>query len=170
MQISKGEKAYTLAFAAVIAVTAGITIFVMSGIEGSQIVPVMASNYTLWIVCAGALSGFFALFAARGWLGGIGVLGWIRAIVGSTAAALIASVIAGTLIMPIDGTFYAPVVVASEFVAHPWLALAWYGVMIGAHLLMQILAEERAWGFSHDSRPVSSQLSTLTRAQLYHRD
>lgn len=172
MQITKGEKAYVLAFAAAIAVSAGLTSFIMSGLEGPAAMPAEASAYALWIVGAGGLSGFFALFAARGYMGGAGVLGFLRAIVGSAAAGVIAAAIAGTLIMPVYGTFYAPVVVASEFAAKPWLAIAWFVVMIAAHFLMKIQAEERAWGYTRDTsrRSVSSQLSSLTRAQLYRRD
>jgi hypothetical protein len=171
MQISRGEKAYTLAFAAVIAVSAGLSFFIMSGVEGAPALPAEPTTYTAWIIGAGALSGFFALFAARGYMGGFGVLGLLRAIVGSTAAGIIAAAIAGTLIMPVYGTFFAPVIVATEFLAKPWLAIAWYAVMIAAHYLMQILADERVWGYTREtsSRPASSQLSQLTRSQLYNR-
>lgn len=172
MKISKGEKAYILAFAAVIAVSAGLTLFIMSGIDQSVALPQEPTAYTGWVIGAGALSGFFALFAARGYMGGAGILGFVRALVGSTAAGIIAAAIAGTLIMPIYGTFYAPVIVATEFISNPLLPLAWYIVMMGAHYMMKIYADERAWGYSRENgrRSVSSQLSPLTRAQLYRRD
>ena len=171
-QLSKGEKAYALAYAIVVSVAAGLTVFVMAGVEGDTAIPVSSSFYSVWTIIAGVIGGALALYAARGWLGLPGAFGWVRALVGATAAALIAAVIAGTLIMPIYGTFYAPVMLATEFVAMPLFAVGWFGIMFIAHALMTILGKERSWdsiSASDIDRELSSGLSSLSRVNLYHR-
>lgn len=169
--LTRGEKAFVIAYAAVIAMTAGITMLVMSGVEGPNALPTEPSVFVFWTILSGAISGGLALFLARGWMGKEGAMGLARAFVGSVAVALIAAIVAGTLIVPLYGTFYAPVLLVSEFIAKPWLAVAWFVVLIGAHYLMAILAEERAFGIGRSSnRRATERLSTLSRAQLYHRD
>jgi hypothetical protein len=170
MYLTKGEKAFVLAYGAVIAMTAGITLLIMSGVDGANAIPTDPSFYTFWIIFAGALSGGVSLYAARGWIGRPGGLGLARAVVGSISVAIVASLIAGTMIAPIDCTFYALVILITEFIAKPWLALAWFVVLIGAHYLMMIIAEERALGIGRggDHR-ATAQLSKLSQAQLYHR-
>ncbi len=171
LYLTRGEKAFVIAYAAVIAMTAGVAMFVMSGVTGDAAISANNSMYVFWIIFSGALSGGVALYAAHGWLGKNGAMGWARALVGSFAVAIIASIIAGTLISPLYGTFYAPVLLATEFVAKPWLAAAWVGILMGAHHLMTIIAEERAFGVGRSAgQSASARLSTLSRAQLYHRD
>ncbi len=170
-QLSKGEKAYAVAYAIVMSVAAGLTVYVMAGVEGDAALPVEASFYSIWTVIAGIIGGALALYAARGWLGLAGILGWVRALVGGTAAALIAAVIAGSLIMPLYGTFYAPVMLATEFIEVPLLAIGWYAAIFGAHYLMTALNEERTWGYVEEeiSTELSSPLSSVSRINLYHR-
>lgn len=171
-RLSRGEKAYALAYSIVMSVSAGLTVFVMAGVEGDAALPVEASFYSVWTVIAGVIGGAFALYAARGWLGLPGVFGWIRAAVGGMAAALIASVIAGTLIMPLYGTFYAPVMLATEFMQLPILAAGWFAAIFGAHYLMTALKEERSWEYVEEevtTTQLTSQLSPLSRVNLYHR-
>lgn len=170
MYLTKGEKAFILAYGAVMAVTAGITILIMSGVEGRGALPTEPSFYTLWVIAAGALSGGIGLFVARGWMGRSGALGLGRALVGCVAIAFVASVVAGTLIQPLNGTFYAPVLLLTEFIDKIWLAVAWIAVVLGAHHLMTVLADERALGYGRAAKATAvSQLSSLSRAQLYHR-
>ena len=168
--LSRGEKAYALAYAIVMSVSAGLTVFVLAGIEGVASLPADGSYYSVWTAIAGVIGGAFALYAARGWLGLPGAFGWVRALVGGTAAALIAAVIAGSLIMPIYGTFYAPVMLATEFVEFPLLALGWFGAIFVAHSLMTSLKQERTWGYNEAdvNRELTAQLSPISRVNLYH--
>ena len=169
--LTKGEKALVLAYAAVIAMTAGITMMIMSGLEGPSAIPDEPTLYVFWAIFSGALSGGVALYLARGWMGKLGAMGVARAFVGSVAVALIAAVIAGTLVFPLYGTFYAPVLMITAFITKPWLAFAWFAVTIGAHYMMIVLSEERAFGTGRSAkRSATERLSTLSRAQLYHRD
>lgn len=171
LYLTKGERAFVLAYAAIIAMTAGITMMVMSGLEGPGAMPQEPTLYVFWIIFAGALSGGVGLYLARGWMGKLGAMGVARAFVGSVAVALIAAVVAGTLVYPLYGTFYAPVLLITAFITKPWLAVAWFAVTIGAHYLMIVLSEERAYGTGRSAnRSATERLSTLSRAQLYHRD
>lgn len=168
--LTKGEKAFVLAYGVVIAMTAGITILVMSDVNGPKAIPDDPSFYVFWIIFAGALSGGIALFVARGWMGRSGALGLARAVVGSIAIAVVAAVIAGSLIFPLYGTFYAPILLVSAFIAKPWLAVAWFVVLLGAHYLMCVMHAEKASGFGRDQdQRATSQLSRLSQAQLYRR-
>lgn len=169
--LSKGEKEYLAAYAVIMGVSAGLTIYVMAGVDGEAALPDEASLYSVWTVIAGLLGGGLALYAARGWLGRPGVLGWARAFVGGIAAALIAAIIAGSLIMPLYGTFYAPVMLATEFVEMPVLAFGWFAAIFGAHYLMTALTEERTLGFAEGevSNDLTAPLSSLSRVNFYHR-
>ena len=171
LYLTRGEKSFVLAYAAVIATTAGMSVLIMSGVDGPAAIGSEPSLYVFWVIFAGALGGGVALFAARGWMGNLGVLGFARALVGAIAVAFLASLIAGTMIYPLYGTFYAPVILLTEMIAKPWLAAAWFTILMGAHYMMIAITEERAFGYGRAAshRPATSRLSTLSRAQLYHR-
>ena len=170
-ELSRGEKAFAAAFAIVMIVSGGLTVFVMAGVNRDMGAAVGSLPLSGWTVLAGAIGGALALYAARGWLGSLGVLGWLRAFVGGIAAALIASVIAGTLISPLYGTFYAPVLLATQFIQLPLLAVGWFAAVFGAHHLMTILEQERFVGSGEGeiSRDMTASLSALSRVNLYHR-
>lgn len=170
LYLTRGEKSYLLGYVAVMLLTAIVTLVVMAGLAAPHTLVLEPSNFFYWVAIAGAMSGGVALYLARGWMGNPGTLGFARAIVGSVAVAVIASIIAGTLTVPFEGTIYAPLMVLSAFLAKPWLAAIWFAGMLGAHYLMSILEEERAFGLGRDAhRSVTSQLSSLSRAQLYRR-
>jgi len=171
LHLTRGEKSYAIAYAAVIAMSAGVTLVVASGVDGANILGLDPTLFTFWTVFAGGLAGGLSLRAARGWMGKPGALGLSRAIVGSVAVAILAAIVAGTLIVPLYGTVYGPLLIVSEFIAKPWLAVAWFGVLIGGHYLMAVLEEEFAFGVSRSAnRRASEQLSSLSRAQLYRRN
>ena len=169
-QLTRGEKAYIVAYAIVISVAAGLTVYVLAGLENAAPQPGGAPLYSIWTVIAGIVGGALSLYAARGWLGGLGGFGFARALIGATAAALIAAIIAGSLIMPVYGTFFAPVMLATEFAANPLLAIGWYAAMLVAHFLMTVLTRERTQQDWQMLEPVevTTSLSALSRAQLYH--
>jgi hypothetical protein len=171
LHLTRGEKAYVIAYAAVIAMSAGMTLLIATGISGINILGLNPTLFNFWIVFAGGLGGGMALRAARGWMGKPGALGFSRAIVGSVVVAILAAIVAGTLILPLYGTVYGPLLLVSEFIAKPWLAMAWFGVLFGGHYLMAILEEEFAFGVSRSAnRRATEQLSSLSRAQLYRRN
>ena len=158
------------AYLAIVIMSIAVTIFVMAGVEGQTAIPAEPSLYAIWTIAAGAIGGAASLYAARGWLGLSGGIGYARAVVGSLAAALIGAAIVGILIMPVYGGIYAPVLLISEFVAKPLLAVVWVGVYVGAHYLM--LQRSNALDSEYkasETRFASAELSSLTQAQLYRR-
>lgn len=169
MYLTRGEKAFVSAYAIVIAVSAGLTILIMSGVEGQSAIPSEPSLYVFWVIFAGALSGGIGLFSARGWMGKSGNIGLARAVVGVVAVGLVSAIVAGTLILPKYGTFYAPFLLLTEFIEKPWLAAVWSATLVGAHYLMAMLTNELASGTGRaGKRRASEQLSPLSRAQLYN--
>ena len=168
--LTRGEKSYLLGYVVVVVSAMIVTLVVMAGVEAPYALAAQSTNFTLWVAISGAISGGAALYLARGWMGGRGVLGFARAIVGGVAVAIIGAMIAGTLTVPFEGTIFGPLALITAFIAKPWLAAPWFAGVLGAHYLMSILEEERAFGMGRDAhRSVTSQLSSLSRAQLYRR-
>jgi hypothetical protein len=158
------------AYLAAILMSVVLTAVIMAGVEGEAAIPAEPSLYTGWTMLAGAIGGGLAFFAAKGWFGQTGLMGATRAVVGSIAVALMGAVIVGLLILPAMGAFYAPVMLVTEFLARPILAAVWFAVLLGAHYLMTPDQKAMAWEAENAStRTVSSQLSSLTRANLYRK-
>jgi hypothetical protein len=170
LSLSRGEKSSVLSYAALIAMSAGMTILIMSGIEGDNLFWSGKSWFSQWVIFAGALSGGISLVLARGWMGLEGSLGVFRALVGSIAIAIMAAMVAGLLIDPLFGVVYGPVLLLTEFMAKPWLAAAWLIVAMGVHVLQLIAARERGAMLSpRGSVSAVSQLSQLSQDNLYKR-
>lgn len=168
--MTKGERALGLAYAAVMVAAAGIGLVAVARSGNGEALAGATFGFLLWICAAGAIGGWLGLFAARAWMGDTGKVGLARAVVGGLAATFIAALVGGTLIHPVIGTFYAPVVVLSSFLAQPLLAVAWATVLIGAHYLMLVIKDERDFGFGRGAEHRAiSQLSSLSQAQLFPR-
>ncbi|KJZ20505.1 hypothetical protein TW80_06890 [Loktanella sp. S4079] len=158
-----------MGYAAVSATSSGIAMFIMSGVHGGQFQSVYPAGYEIWVALAGAISGALALYLTRGWLGLFGKIGLARAVFGACAMALIAALIAGTLIMPVYGTFFAPILVVAAVGLKPWLGVAWMAVVLMAHAMFVRRATElRIEALTADDSAVG-QLSPLSQANLYRR-
>lgn len=166
--LTRAEKVTVVAYAAIVAMTAGMTILIMSGVQGDHLVWGDKGWFSYWVIFAGALSGVLALLLARGWMGAEGILGACRAVVGGVAIALISATIAGLLIDPLLGVVYGPILVVTEFIDKPWLAGAWMIGAAGAHVLLVVAARERQEDFIRNGagRAVG-QLSRLSQETLY---
>ncbi|WP_296425185.1 hypothetical protein [Yoonia sp.] len=157
-----------MAYAFVVAMSAGITILVMSGLDGANAIPPEPTLYDNWAVIAGGVSAGIALYLARSWMGQQGVIGVLRALVGTAIITVAAAMIAGTLISPLQGTIFAPFLLAVTFAAKPWLAVAWVAVTMCAHFLLVMRTNERSWGAGRGgAQRAVSQLSSLSQANLY---
>jgi hypothetical protein len=156
------------AYLAVVLVSIFMTMIVMAGVEGEAAIPAEPSRYAAWTVFSGAIGGAVALYAGRGWLGLPSALGLARAIVGSLAVALIGASIAGALILPIYGAFYAPIMMATEFVERPVIAALWLAVLLAAHFMLMPRLKTSAKQTA-DSQLSASELSALTLAQFHGR-
>lgn len=166
--LAKNRMARVIAVAAIIIMSVAVTIFVMARVEGEAAIPAEPSLYAIWTIVAGVIGGALSLFAARGWLGLSGGLGYARAVVGSLAAALIGAVVVGILILPFYGGIYGPVLLISAFAANPLLAVVWVGVYVGAHYTMLQRSTALDTGYqSSEAGIASSGLSPLTQAQFY---
>ncbi|MFQ1699795.1 hypothetical protein ACJ5NV_04285 [Loktanella agnita] len=166
--LTRGEKLLALAFGAVIAMSAGMTILIMSGFEHENPRPPEPSLYDHWIVLSGAFSGGFTLYLARGWMGMQGTLGIARALVGSIILAFVAAVMTGTLIMPIYGTLFGPIMLVTQFIELPALAVLWFVIAVVVHALIAIWREERALGYGRGAdRGALSQLSRMSQINLH---
>ncbi|MEJ8560201.1 hypothetical protein QTO30_02390 [Yoonia sp. GPGPB17] len=169
--LTRGEKAYVLGFVVIIVIAPLVALVVMAGLAAPYTLAIEPANFVYWVAISGAISAGVGLYLARGWMGNLGMMGLARAVVGSVVLTLIAAVIGGSLTVPFEGTLYAPLMVVSAFIAKPWLAAIWFAGTFGAHYLMSVVEEERAFGIGREAhRSATSQLSTLSRAQLYHRD
>lgn len=165
IHLSRGERGRAMAYAGLMAVSAGITLKIMSSLEGANAIPPEPTYYDNWAVIAGALSAGISLFLLRKWMGQPGVVGLLRASLGGLMIAFLAAFIAGTLIAPIQGSIMGPALLIVTFMSHAWLAVAWMTVALAAHFLLIVWANERAM---IDHRAVS-QLSRLSQLNLYGR-
>jgi hypothetical protein len=167
--LSRGGKALATAYAAVGATSAGMTLFVMTGNGTGDLQARYPLGTEAGVVAVGALSGLIALFLTRRWMGMPGKLGFARAVVGGSVMALVAAMIVGTFIAPFSGTFVAPVMLVAAVGLKPWLAGAWFMVVLMAHALLA----RRAQGLRNVTLPTDGtaigQLSALSQANLYHK-
>ncbi|MEL6681761.1 MAG: hypothetical protein AAFQ09_03850 [Pseudomonadota bacterium] len=147
-----------------------MTILVMSGVDGSGLVWADTAWFSQWVIFAGAVSGAISLAFARGWFGLEGKFGVIRALVGGIAVAIMAAMIAGILIDPLLGVVYGPVLLVTEFIARPWVALAWGAGMFGVHaLLLDARRERELMASPRGQARAVTQLSRLSQENLYRR-
>ena len=154
------------------AVAAGITITVMSRVEGVYAIPPGPTWVDGWVIGAGALAGGVALIVSRRWLGGDGAVGIARALTAIIVAPFFSAVLTGALIAPGYGMLAAPVLLLTNFIAMPALAIVWCGVMIAAHFSFCKLQQESDNFFTDNVQNASavSQLSSFSRANFYGRN
>ncbi len=177
ISLSKSQQGYLIAYMVVVFASILLSMMVMAGVEGAAAVPVEASNYAAWIMVSGGAAGAVALFCARGWFGVSGALGHARAVVGGLALTLVGAVVAGMLISPVQGAFFAPVMVATEFADRPIIGILWAAAIGVAHYamlpryrhqdLLDNLGVDPFEELPHD-RFATSELSSLTRVNLYN--
>ncbi|MEM9349856.1 MAG: hypothetical protein AAGA47_06315 [Pseudomonadota bacterium] len=89
----------------------------------------------LCTLCA-AIGGVTAPILVRDWFGHAGVCGIIYALVGGLMATMLLGVFAGTLILPVFGTMFGPLLVLTASIAKPWFLLPWVISLKGLHSAM----------------------------------
>lgn len=164
MHLTRGQKAVATAYGTVMAVSAGITLLIMSAIEGVNAIPPEPTLFDNWVIAAGALAAGLAFYLSRHWIGGRGALGLARAVVSTVMVTIGAALIGGTLIAPFYGTLAGPFVVLSEFLSNPMLAAAWFVILMSAHFMVAIWRDEQEIGLASSA---VSHLSQLSQANLY---
>ncbi len=169
--LTRGERSYVLGCIAIILTAPIVALVVMAGLAAPYTLAIEANNFVYWVAISGAISAGVGLYLVRGWMGHVGMIGVARAIFGSVLLTLIVSVVGGTLMVPFEGALYGPLMVVSAFVAKPWLGAIWFASTFGAHYLMSAVEEERDFGIGREAhRSATSQLSSLSRTNLYRRD
>lgn len=99
--------------------------------------------YGMWICLSGGLGAGLALYLVRDRLGHPGMAGAVQAAMGMLAMCLAASLIGGTLALPLYGTMFGPFMLGVTFVASPLLALTWVLTLTAVHLVMLRWRTER---------------------------
>jgi hypothetical protein len=125
--------------------------------------------YESWMLVATALAAGVSLFIARGWIGMPGMLGALRAAVGACVLLFLITLIAGTLILPAYGTFYAPFLVLTAFMETPALAVVWCGGVFVAHRLLAHASAARLALQAQLEQRAQSSLSPLSQAYFYRK-
>ncbi|WP_322889602.1 MULTISPECIES: hypothetical protein [unclassified Yoonia] len=167
--VAPDTKTTLSAYAGVTGVTGVVGYLVMSGAALWPNVAGTIGVYDAWMILAGALAGLAAMVIARGWLGMPGVLGAIRACFGALVMAILAALIGGSLIMPVYGTYYAPFVVLSAFIANPLWAVLWCGGVGVAHAVLSQAERRRLAILSKQEQQAQSSLSPLSQAYFYRK-
>jgi len=80
-------------------------------------------------------SAALAGWMCRGLFGRRGGIGWFFAGAGAFLATLLGAAIGGTLIVPMTGTIFAPLIVFWNLVVYPWAGLVWLFTMMSVHIL-----------------------------------
>jgi hypothetical protein len=167
--VTPGGRFKLLAYSMVTSVTGLTGYLVLRDALFLPAVPGIIGLYDIWMICASALAGFAALMISRGWIGMPGMLGIIRACFGALVMLVLASLIGGSLIMPIYGTVYAPFIVLSAFIANPLWAVFWCGGVVAAHWVLAQSEQKRLAILSEQERQAQSSLSPLSQAYFYRK-
>ena len=162
LHLTRGQKSVIVAYAAVMAIAAGIAIMIMSAADGVYAVPAEPTWFDIWVIIAGGLASCAALYASRRWMGGRGAMGVARAVLAAIVVSLATAILAGALIVPGYGMLAAPLLVLTAFLAMPVLAIAWFSALFAAHYLFHKVEQEK-----EHTNPAVSQLSALSQANLY---
>lgn len=166
LDVDCNMKSLVVAYGVTMAVAAGLSYLITDMMLQPGTINSETSMYNVWVVVAGGLSAGTALHLGRAWFGGRGVLGCARLVLGMVMVTIVAAVIAGTLIAPLFGGLAAPVVLLTTFVAMPWLAVSWFVLMMGVHVLIGVWRDGLAGAFGNG---IESQLSATSQAILYRR-
>jgi len=100
LHLTRGQKSVIVAYAAVMAIAAGIAIMIMSAADGVYAVPAEPTWFDIWVIIAGGLASCAALYASRRWMGGRGAMGVARAVLAAIVVSLATAILAGALIVP----------------------------------------------------------------------
>ncbi len=80
-------------------------------------------SYALWVAVSGAVGAWAGLSAAWRDFGWPGARGFVRALKGGVVFSFIAAITAGSMILPVFGTMFAPFAVLVTLLAKPAAAV-----------------------------------------------
>lgn len=149
---TEGERSFLLAMLGVGLFGAAISFMVVSQLGGSHHIIRPLSAYDIWSIIAGGIGAAAAFMIARRWFGHEGLWGWGQAVVGIGFVSFLASLIGGTLALPLYGTMFGPFSFVMTLVAAPIVAVLWCSTLLMAHILMLTWRRERDSIFSPRAR------------------
>ncbi len=134
-----GYRALYAAYGVVAVAGAVLALVVVSRLTGGM----AAWRYDLWIALSGGVSAALAFYLSTPRMGYGGLSGAFRAAAGVVLTSFVASLVAGSLILPVYGTMFGPFSLIVTFAAAPAWAALWLGAMVAAHRLLGFWRAER---------------------------
>ncbi|MFN3663989.1 hypothetical protein [Yoonia sp.] len=167
--MTRENKAVAFAYACFAVMSAGVGVFVLRSSGYFPVSGAVTGIYDYWMLLATLLAGPLSLRLARGWIGYPGVLGNMRALIGCCVGLFLASVIGGTMIMPLYGTIQAPLMVLTGILVQPLIGVIWFvGVMLVHRVIVQADAARQAWVRLKQQEAMSA-LSPLSQTYFYRK-
>lgn len=146
---TEGERARALAYLLMAVSSAGLGYLAVVHLDSDALFAPL-SWHQLWIIIAASLGGVSALFLSGDRMGQQGAGAGLRAAAAAIWVTFIASLVGGTLGLPIYGTMFGPFIVVVTFMGAPVLALLWLFNLLGIHILMGTYQRERDSIFAPD--------------------
>lgn len=143
LYLTEGERSVVFALFGIGFFGAIISFVVVNQLGGGQHIIRPLAPYDYWIICSGAIGAPVGAFLGRDWFGHPGHAGILRASAGVLIVSFLASVVAGTLALPLYGTMFGPFSMIVTMVGSPMLAVIWVSMLLGAHLLVGVYRRER---------------------------
>jgi len=131
--LSSGEANLAVAYIGVAIFGAIMSFSVVNRLGGGNEIIRPMTSYDCWIILAGGIGAYSALFLGRTWLGHAGIGGYVRVLIAIPVISFIASIITGTLAFPGHGTMFAPLALVTTVIANPMLGILWGGMIVAAH-------------------------------------
>jgi lipid-A-disaccharide synthase-like uncharacterized protein len=142
-RFTPGERQLAMAYLSVSLIGAFLSLVIVLRLGQGQFIFHGPSRYGLWICLSGGLGAASGLYIVRHRLGHPGLSGAVQAVTGMILMCFAASLITGTLALPLYGTMFGPFMLAVTFIGSPFLAMMWFCALTGVHLLMLKWRSER---------------------------
>jgi len=142
-RLSEGERARVLAFILVAVLGVWMGLLMALRVEGGAAIVDGLSWYGRWIIAASVIGAVAALFLSGDRLGQTGPYAGTRVVTGAVWVSMVGAVIAGTLVLPLYGTMFAPFTLVITLATSPVLLAFWCVQFFCIHVLMVIYRRER---------------------------
>ena len=140
---TEGERSFMIAAFGTGLFGSAISFMVINQLGGANQIIRPLSTYDVWAIFAGGIGAGAALVIARRWFGHRGVSGLVQALIGVGFVSFLASLIGGTLALPLYGTMFGPFSFVMTLMGAPFVALLWVTTILMAHVLMFAWRRER---------------------------
>ncbi len=139
---SPAERGVALAYCGLALAGAVLGAGTLSGLDGFEML--LGADASLFLRgLAGAIGGIVSGAALRGRFGQFGLRGDATAFFAALLATMSLGIVAGTLVLPILGTMFAPWLIIVAIGSKPWLALPWAVALFSFHIARRAHRAER---------------------------